>query len=295
MVDNYMYRNRVVWFGTRGYMRWVKAPDASPDYQTVGWSSTMQFLNGGAAVRSSVGSHREYNLHWNTLSRDQAREITDFADGVYDVSTGINPVYYVDPVAADKNVLPQLWATPYGAIADGITLVPGHPPAEATTPSNTLGYPARAVSYTAMWPSSNVYIPIPPGFTAWVGFHGSVVGSGGVVITPSSGFADGTPVNATVLSATTTTRVADSFSSSQWDGLSLSLAHTSVNPAHKTVVYGIIVQLLPTGATPETGGFISGQGSSGLQFSEKPLMTPRSAGLDQVSLSVSLTETESWY
>lgn len=289
-----MFRNRVVWFGTRGYMRWVKAPDASPDYSTVGWSSTMQYLNGGAFVRSSVGSHREYSLNWNTMSRDQAREITDFADGVYDTSTGVNLVYYIDPVAADKNVAPQLWSSPYMSVSDGVTLVTGQAPVVSVTPANTLGYPARSVSYVASMSSKSLYIPIPPSFTAWVGFHGSATGDAALMITPSLGSSNDTAVEATVLPVTSTTRVADSFSSAQYDGITLSLYNDGPASTDILTISGIIVQILPTGVTPATGGFISGQGHSGLQFSEKPLMTPRSAGLDQVSLSASLIETGSW-
>lgn len=284
---------RSMWFGTRGYMRWVKCPNTEADFSPVGYSATFQYLNGGAAVRSSTGSHKTYTMDWSTLSRDQARSITDYADGVYDTSTGVNLIYFIDPMAAGKNVLPQMWASPSQSIADGTTLVPGQLP-ESVAGSNSNDYPARYVQYTANASSSTVWIPIPPGMTAWVGFHGSATGSAGVTITPSNGLVNGTPSLATPLDVFTTTRVADSVDSTVADGITIGLANVGISSTDTITIAGLIVQLLPTGTTPPTGGFISGQGHSGCQFAEKPLQTPRSAALDQVALSATLIETGSW-
>jgi hypothetical protein len=55
-----------------------------------------------------------------------------------------------------------------------------------------------------------------------------------------------------------------------------------------------MVQVLETGVTPETGGFISGQGNSGLQFTAQPAYTPYSAALDKVGVVVELTEYYGW-
>lgn len=290
-MQNPMYRDRKMWFGVRGHMEWIRASAADQDFADVGWESQLQYLSGQSSVRSSVGSHKEYSLLWNTLSRDEARRITDYAAGVHDVSQSVNLIYFLDPMAMDRNVAPMIWAAPFSSLADGTTLVPGQAPVSSVTPSNTLGYPARSVTYTANRVSSSFYVPIPPGFTVWVGFHGSRTGTAGIQITPSNGFTDGAPVTATVLSVSDTTRVADSFSSADWDGVTISLNMVNPGSSNTCTISGLVVQVLPTGTTPEAGGYISGQGNSGCQFLGKPLVTPRSAALDQVGLSATLVET----
>lgn len=284
---------RSMWFGTRGFMRWVKCPQTDADFSTVGWSSTFQYLSGGAAVRASTGSHKVYNMDWSIMSREQARDIADYAAGVYDTVTGTNLLYFIDPMAASANVLPQNWASPAQSASDGTTLVPGQSP-EIITGSNFNNYPARYVQYTANASSSTVYIPIPPGFTAWVGFHGAVTGGGGVTITPSNGLINSTPVPATILDIFTATRVADSFDSTDFDGITLSLNNSGIASTDTTTIAGMVVQILKTGTAPATGGFISGQGHSGCQFAEKPLQTMLSSVRDQVALSATLIETGAW-
>lgn len=57
---------------------------------------------------------------------------------------------------------------------------------------------------------------------------------------------------------------------------------------------GVMVQVLPTGITPETGGYISGQGHSGCEWTQLPTRDMYSAALDLVGVSASLVETEQW-
>lgn len=59
-----------------------------------------------------------------------------------------------------------------------------------------------------------------------------------------------------------------------------------------TTIAGLIVQVLPTGVTPETGPFISGQGQAGMQFEGRVQATPYSLAHDSFGLSVKLVETE---
>lgn len=289
-----MVNKRDTWFGTRGNMRWVKSPAPEGDFSPVGWGVEFQYLNGGAGVRTSVGSHKTYTMDWNSVTRDEARAITDYADGVYDTSTGINLIYFLDRMAMDKNVLPQAWAAPYQSLADGTTLVSNQFPVAVTTPTNSFRYPARSVQYTANGSSKSVWIPIPEGYTAWLGVHGSASGDAGVVVTPTSGISNLTPVEATMLSVTTNTRVVDSFDSTTCDGISLSFNNVSPTSTDVLIISGMIVQILPTGTPPQTGDFISGQGNSGCQFSGKPVQMPRSSVFDSVSLSAVLVETGSW-
>ena len=68
----------------------------------------------------------------------------------------------------------------------------------------------------------------------------------------------------------------------------------SLGGAGTVTLSGIMVQVLETGVTPATGGFISGQGNSGLQFVSQPAYTPYSSALDKVGVVAELTESYGW-
>ena len=111
-----------------------------------------------------------------------------------------------------------------------------------------------------------------------------------MVATPTvSAVTDGTPVTLTLLDVTDDTRFTNSFASSSYDGVTLSLGG-----AGTVTLSAIMVQVLETGVTPETGGFISGQGNSGLQFVSQPAYTPYSAALGKVGIVAELTESYGW-
>src|SRR5690606_23968116 len=138
------------------------------------WSTSSQYLNGGAGARGSTSSHKEYDMSWGTLNREKVRMITDYADGIYDTREGVNLIYFIDPTTTGpfSNVLPQLWAAPFQQGVEGLTLFSGQRPDIVQTPVNTFDYPARSIRYKANSTASSLWIPIPPGYTAWVGVHG---------------------------------------------------------------------------------------------------------------------------
>lgn len=277
-----------MWFGTRGYMRWVPCPERDSDLQNVGWGSSMQYLNGSAGVLASSGSHGDYTLSWNAISRAQGRDITDYAAGIYDSVPGKNLIYFHLPNVMDVNVLPPVWASPAQAAADGFTLVPGQK-GSVTLGDGSNGYPPRSVTYTATSSSRTIWIPIPPGYTAHVGAHGTALG-GGVTVTQTAGNTD-LATSTLAMLPTTGNRFNATFSSASCDGIRLALVNTG-NSAHSVTLTGLIVQILPTGTTPEQGGFLSGQGHSGCEFDEKPQVSPRY--IDLVAVSAHLIETGSW-
>lgn len=168
-----------MWFGTRGHERWVPAPAINPDYSRSGYNVRADYLNGGAGIRSSKNAHNAYSLSWNPTKTSEAiRSITDFADGLYDTQDGVNLIYWIDPVAARQNVLNQAWATPSLACEDAPPLITDRfgrgRPDSVPTPQNDHRYPARGARYTLRGDSQTLeqYIPIPPGYSAWVGIHG---------------------------------------------------------------------------------------------------------------------------
>lgn len=303
-----------MWFGTRGYMQHVPMPAFNADFSKQGFSTSTQYLNGGASVRNSTSSHKVYNLAWNLTRRDELRPIVDYADGVF----GDGLIYFIDPMASDKNVLPQHWAFPAQAAKDAPILFNDSRPATVTTSSNGLGYPSKSMQYALEEDSAKVFLPIPPGVVAWVGVHGSADGWGGVRVTPfdrqdSAGDAE----YPTILSVNDPVRVNSSFSGAVWGGIELSLGvgvgtfgglypaldlYPSLNvfpldgapPATSVILSGLMVQMLPIGKAPGVGGFISGQGHSGCQFENQPQQTAYSAGLDLAGLSAKLVETGAW-
>ena len=63
-----------------------------------------------------------------------------------------------------------------------------------------------------------------------------------------------------------------------------------------SILNGCIVQLLPEGVTPSTGGFVPGLGHSTLRVKEDPQITEYSAALEnyQIALTCNFTETGAW-
>ena len=275
------------YMGTRNQMLEVRAPSVNMPSSKQGYFNKVDYLNGGTSIRRSTAAHKNYTMTWNSMDRDEARKILDLADGVY----GRGPIYVHDPMAADRNVLPQWWATPSQGLSDGLALNDGTRGEAVTTPSNTLNFPSESVTYTVLsGQTRRVWIPIPDGYTAWVGAYGSDGTGGTVVATPTiNAGSDGTPVTLTLLSVSSDARFNQSFASSSYDGVTLSLGGEGT-----VTLSGIMVQVLETGVTPATGGFISGQGNSGLQFTAQPTYTPYSSALDKVGVVAELTEYYGW-
>lgn len=275
------------YMGTREKMLEVRAPSVNMPSSKQGYFNKVDFLNGGTSIRRSTAAHKLYTMTWNSVDRDEARKILDLADGVY----GTGPIYVHDPIAADRNVLPQWWATPSQGLRDGLALNNATRGEGVTTPANSLDFPAYSVTYTVLsGETRSVWVPIPDGYTAWVGAYGSDGTGGTVVATPTvDAVNDGTPVTLTLLSVTNDARFNQSFASSSYDGVRLSLGG-----AGTVTLSGIMVQVLETGVTPETGGFISGQGNSGLQFVTQPTYTPYSSALDKVGVVAELAEYYGW-
>lgn len=280
-----------MWFGTRDYAMWIPCPDTEADLSQVGWSGSQQYISGGVGVRNSWAAHKTFQFSWNMNTRDRLRAISDFANGVY----GTGPFYFIDPMAADKNVLPAHWAFPGQAALDAPILRGDSRPNPVTTASNTMGYPTTSVTYDlTTGASQTLYIPIPPDSVAWVGAHGSSDGDGGLRVRPHiSGITYAADEYPTLLGLDTTTRVNTSYPGSAYRGIELAIEGDT---ATTTTLTGLIVQILPVGVTPEVGGFISGQGHSGCTFSGKPTLVAYSSAIGggMVGMTAVLEETEAW-
>jgi len=282
----------MIYFGNRERMTWVRAPDANYDGSRQGWSGgAPTFLNGGTIVQRSTSAHAVYNYTWNMMSRNEIRNIKDYAEGVW----GPGTIYMLDPFAMDRNVLPQHWAAPRTVLQDAPVLsgsTRNEAPEYPVDLSNNLGYPMRGIlyAYSPTWPQASLrpklFIPIPPNHTAWFGAHGVASATSGLTATPVNGSATTLPVLAT----TTDQRFSNSWDGSQYPGVELSFSLNSGS----AVIAGMMMQILPTGVTPDAGGFVSGQGNSGLSFATQPTLTNNNAALDRQSLSVQLIEDAAW-
>jgi len=135
------------------------------------------------------------------------------------------------------------------------------------------------------------WLPIPPGHTAHVGVFGENGTGGGVEVrTTFRGEDTGAPNPLTLMSVTDNSRFNATFqAASNVDGIELSLSG-----AGTVTLSGMMVQVLKNGEQPETGGFISGQGHSGLKFLTQPTYTPYSAVYTKAGLAAQFIETGGW-
>lgn len=173
---------RSMYFGTRDRMAWVACPAVERDSGAVGWSESGTYLNGGAFVARSKGSHRVHEMAWNMVSRKEAGLIESFASGVY----GAGPYYWIDPMAADHNVLPTNWAYPAQELDTGIPLTDSTLGTFVATPAGNDSLPLKSMQYVLPTGSvgKKMWVPIPPGHTLHFGAYGSTSGSGTVFATP---------------------------------------------------------------------------------------------------------------
>lgn len=284
-----------VWFGTKAHMQWITAPAVNVGAGKSGWQGAANFMNGGAWTRRSKASAKNFNFTWNMKHRDDIQPIIDYVDGMY----GPGYMYYCNPFAMDKNVLPAWLAAPYINAYDGPWYFSGARPALFNTGVSTRGFPLEAANYTLntnvgkLFPK--VFIPIPPGHTLHLAAFGQKLnaGTGGVQVIPEvSAAASGTPVLLTLLNpATSTSMFSNSFSGDDFIGVSITMIPGT---GTKLLLNGLMAQVLPNGRVAKEERFISGQGQSGMHFTEQPSVTEYSAALDRVGATVNLVETEAW-
>jgi len=276
------------YIGTKRRMTEVRAPSVNMPSAKQGFSNELLFTNGGASVRRSVASHKRYTLTWNSIERDEARVVLDLADGLY----GTGEIYWHDPFVTDRNVLPQWWATPSIGGYDGLPLNAGKRGELVDTPANSFGFPLESIKYDVLANQSRtVWFPIPVGYTAHVGVYGEA-GTGGVVqATPTLAGEDAAPRDTlTLLAVSDNSRFNYTVAASDgFDGAELRLGGEGT-----ITLSGMMVQVLEDGVTPETGGFISGQGHSGVSFLTQPNYTPYSAVYTRAGLAAQFVETGGW-
>lgn len=276
------------YIGTRERLFEMRAPSVSMPSSKASFNNELAFTNGGISVRRSVAAHKRYEMNWSSVDRDQARIVLDLADGIH----GPGLIYWHDPFAADRNVLPQQFASPFQGSLDGVVLTPGSRPQRITTPTNSLNFPTFSARYNVDNPNTKrVWVPIPPGYSAHIGVFGQP-GTGGQMLAiptfPDGSFVQPVEMPLMFLSDDSRANFEVKFSDG-YNGVFLRLGGLGV-----ITISGVMVQVLREGKTPERGGFISGQGQSGSRFVEQPAYVPFSAALDRVSVVASFAETGLW-
>lgn len=284
-----------VYFGTSDKQMWVKAPATGMNASVVGYSTSQQFLNGGSSVRRSSASHRQFDMSWtgslnSTDPEQNLFTIKDFSDGLY----GSGPYYFVDPYAMSSNVMPPHWAAPMLAEGDWSKLSNTVAPT-FTTDVVANEFPIKYATYgiTGAYESTEkLTVIIPTGYTLNFGWHGPAAGSStGIRIVPylrSTGAAD-TAINPTKITSGGTTRTNTTVSGTTYSKVEIFLA---VDATATVNITAMIAQILPTGSSVATGGFISGRGSTQLEFTEAPQITYVSAAINDgyAEMTAKLTE-----
>lgn len=286
-----------VYFGTATKQSWIKAPLSGMKAGSQGWVAETQLLNGRLHVQSSNASHRRYSASWvgdmNDTDLEQSlTTIRDFASGLY----GQGPFYFVDPFASNQNILPEHWAAPmltendWPNIAD---ITPGF--VDSTHLTN--GFPIRYAEYdmAADYESTvKLTVIIPAGYRLHFGWHGTTASaSTGVRITPylrSTGLAD-TDLNPAKIVAGGMARTNTSINGTTYSRVEIYLASTT---AATVQIAAMIAQILPDTVSVEPGGFISGRGTTGLQFAQKPEIEYYSSAVNkgQIGMSASWLEVD---
>lgn len=146
--------NRKMWMGPRGGEQWVPMPATGLDTSAAGYAgNATAYISGGVGLHTSYAAHKEYSMSWPVGGRDDLRPIADMAVGLY----GSGPIFFIDPTAADKNILPMQWSFPALAALDGPVLFGSDRPSTVPTATNTLGYPALSAQMTTVVGPASTY------------------------------------------------------------------------------------------------------------------------------------------
>jgi hypothetical protein len=222
---------------------------------------------------------------------DSLQTIKDFSDGVY----GPGPFYWVDPFASKTNILPPHWAAPSLTAKDWPSIAGFAPFDFLPTVTNSLNYPATSVSF--QYPDEPVdpvklRLIIPRGYSLYFGWHGTIesgdatfaidrhVRAGGIikVLTTPMPVTSSNRTNV-VINGDTTSMVDIYLNKEDADTCDI-------------VVAGMIAQILPSEAFPEQGGFVSGRGTTGIEFSAPVQIEYYSAMVNNGQIGMSTEWTE---
>lgn len=291
-----------MWFATEQYGQWIPCPRVNMSAGRVSWGTVSKYLNGGNWARRSTTAAKMFGMEWPLNTRDALRPIQDFVDGFY----GTGDVYFTNPFAMDKNILPAQWAQGYLNAIDGPLVTPypnSWPPAPygilndvqrpdlLETNQSVNGFPTAQGGIRGQ---HTLFIPVPPGYTFRFSVHAISAASYSQTLSLTI-LEKGVPVSTPFFPAagTLTDPVLTGYSANITDPHRGILIDSGIIDL---VYTGMMAQITPIGQSVNTAqGFKSGQGHSGLQFDEPGLeYFEYSSALDKVQASANLVEVGSW-
>lgn len=313
-----------MWFGTLERMRWVDAPQPGADMSPLGWNANGTLLNGGGYSANSWGSHGQFQFSWSGgFAQSAAQMMQAYSDGSY----GRGLIYFINPLAYHRNILPKHWADPsmglnYEApsLRHGVipTSTPTVDPDQNDLPVTTTVYDLTSVDAGYPGDADSLFIPVPPGMTLLLGGFYSTTGTGGVFYS--------TDTAGTIGSATALPQFANDASdlvgivTSGTRGVRLWVGKTESGAASVsiTALTARLVDTLslvsipgnafgegafgegPFGGTYDlaphiSGPWVPGMGNTGCRFVGKPTYLPNSPnGGGQAGYSMTLKEVGAW-
>ena len=288
-----------VYFGNDTKQMWIPAPMTGMQASPVGWSAQTEKLNGRASVRRSKASHRTFSANWVGAMNDADLEnslqtIKNYYDGYY----GAGSFYWLDPYAMKTNILPPQWAAPMLIENDWVNIDSSITPT-FTAAAIANDFPIKYATFTASGAhtsTTKLTLIIPADYTLHFGWHRpDIVGAAttGVRIVPYLR-ADGTPasaLNPTALVAGGTIRTNTTVKGDTYSKVDIFLATSG---AAAVSVSAMIAQILPDGQTVARGEFLTGRGTTKLEFSQAPTIEYYSANINngQIGMSANLVEVD---
>jgi hypothetical protein len=260
-----------LWFGIPGsHMQFVPCPSIDSVVQRNRYVERMQFENGGGDARRSAQYQMEYQFNFSGPAHEVEGidAFNKFAQGFY----GDGLIQLAHPATFETNLFPAAWASP-GLIEQGWANIGSTVPSFANTNVTSYGQPPR----TATWDvtqqagtfTKSVTIVIPPTHTLNIGASGvRPSGSTAVVrVVPIDTAGDaGTPVDLTLLSKSSSTRMNATFAGSSFQAVRVYITRTT-SAASTISVTSMMAQLYKTGLTPALPTtHYQGEGSTGLMF-----------------------------
>lgn len=287
-----MTTTKKMWMGTREHMVLVPCPDTGLVMNAAGWQTSGTYLNGGAYLRGSHGTHRTYQASWSMISRADAQRIEDIARGAYGPG-----LIYMQEAFTMGNILPYHVSVPRLQAEDAPTMLPnGERPTLVDTFNNTQDFPSKSARFqlsgdVVAEDMPKIYLPNPSKGSMMVAGYGA--GTTGTVTmrireVGSTGY--GSEVSIYPTNQSIGPGLGGPFGAS---GYELFFTGTGT-----ITLAGIVA--MPVGDRLESAywdvPFISGRGTSGLRVDGGVNITGYSApsARDFVSVTMNLMEVGSW-
>lgn len=290
--------DRKVYFGNATKQLWIPAPQSGLNASVDSYIAQSTLLSGRASIKRSKASHRSFNASWvgsmNTDAlEDSVYTVKDFADGLY----GTGPFYWLDPYAVDTNLLPPHWAAPMLSVEDWPSLCDVATATLVDTATNTRNYPYKSLrlgfSAAVAEGSEFARIIIPEGYKLHFGWHGEVNSGEASVVLRGYDRDTGTPTDVVTvpLAVTSQIRTNTQMRGNDYSHVDILIKNTD-DSTSQIDISGMIAQVLSEFESVEQGGFISGRGTSALEFSSMPNMEYYSAKVNGGQIGISATFME---